>query len=92
MTLAQITNAISKMNKADLAQVSGALRAACDFNFAMAANSFRVGDEVSFTGRRSMKVVGTVIKVNPKNIKVRTEQGVWNVTATLLTKINKATA
>jgi hypothetical protein len=87
MTLSQITNAISKMNAAELKTVSKAVNAAHDFNIAMTANSFSLRDEVSFIGRRGLVVVGTVIKVNPKNIKVRTAQGIWNVTATLLTKL-----
>ena len=50
-----------------------------------AARSFQVGQTVSFFNTRmGQKIVGQVIKVNTKNIKVKTEDGNWNVTASLL--------
>ncbi len=49
-----------------------------------AARGFTVGQAVSFTTRGGQSIVGEVIKVNTKNIKVRTPEGNWNVTASLL--------
>ena len=49
-----------------------------------AARSFEVGQTVSFNSRMVQKIVGQVIKVNAKNIKVKTSAGIWNVTASLL--------
>ena len=49
-----------------------------------AARSFEVGQTVSFNSRMGQKIVGQVIKVNAKNIKVKTSAGIWNVTASLL--------
>jgi len=49
-----------------------------------AASSFQIGQAVSFTTRIGQKIIGEVIKVNTKNIKVKTSDGNWNVTASLL--------
>lgn len=49
-----------------------------------AASSFQIGQTVSFTTRIGQKIIGEVIKVNTKNIKVKTSEGNWNVTASLL--------
>jgi len=50
-----------------------------------AARSFQVGQTVSFfNSRMGQKIIGEVIKVNTKNIKVKTQDGNWNVTASLL--------
>jgi hypothetical protein len=56
-------------------------------NSRKAAASFKVGDEVTWDGKRG-NMVGIVEKVNPKNIVVKTiTQGKWNVTASLLRKV-----
>lgn len=57
----------------------------------MASASLNVGDQVSFDSKRGYKVVGEVIKVNSKTIHVKTEQGTWKVSPSLLTKINTIT-
>jgi putative ribosome biogenesis GTPase RsgA len=49
------------------------------------AKTFAVGDAVKWSGRNG-NMTGIVVKVNPKNIKVKTSMGLWNVTATLLKK------
>ena len=49
-----------------------------------AAKNFKVGQRVSWSGRRG-SMSGEVIKVLKKNIRVKTESdGVWNVAASLL--------
>ena len=51
---------------------------------ARAARAFKVGQHVSWTGRRGA-MSGKVIKVLKKNIRVKTEaDGIWNVAASLL--------
>ena len=51
---------------------------------ARAARTLKVGQHVSWTGRRGA-MSGQVIKVLKKNIRVKTEaDGIWNVAASLL--------
>lgn len=47
-------------------------------------SSFSVGDAVFFNDRRGMKVTGTILKINPKTIKVSTTNGLWKVSPSLL--------
>jgi len=51
-----------------------------------ATMSFVLGQKVKFDvgPRRGGVITGTVQKVNPKKIKVKTPTGVWNVDASLL--------
>ena len=52
---------------------------------ARAARSFKVGQNVTWSGRKGA-MSGEIIKVMKKNIRVKTEaDGIWNVTASLLT-------
>lgn len=41
--------------------------------------SLRIGDTVGFTDRNARERMGTVIKLNPKRTKVRTDDAVWTV-------------
>ncbi len=51
---------------------------------ARAARSFKVGQHVTWTGRKGA-MSGEVVKVLKKNIRVKTRaDGIWNVTASLL--------
>lgn len=71
----------------DLATVSRMVKDRWDTLQRRVATSFRVGERVTFTARRGIKVNGNVLAVNPKNIKVKTDQGtIWNVSSTLLSK------
>jgi hypothetical protein len=56
---------------------------------AMIANAFHVGEEVSFTSRRTdTKIHGTVLKINRQTVTVKTEgYGVWNVSPSALAKV-----
>lgn len=47
-------------------------------------SSFSVGDAVFFNDKRGMKVTGTILKINPKTIRVSTPGGLWKVSPTLL--------
>jgi hypothetical protein len=46
--------------------------------------SFSVGDAVFFNDKRGMKVTGTILKINPKTIRVSTTNGMWKVSPSLL--------
>ena len=48
-------------------------------------SQFIVGDDVWFDHKRG-KVEGTIIKMNPKSVQVKTDIGVWNVSPSYLNK------
>jgi hypothetical protein len=51
-------------------------------------SSFRVGDKVSFVGRRGEVLTGKVTRINPKLVSVTLPSGFgWRVHPTLLTKV-----
>lgn len=53
---------------------------------AAASIQFRVGQQVSFYNtRRYKEMTGTIMKINQKTIRIQTtEDGIWNVTSTML--------
>jgi len=51
------------------------------------ANSFSIGDKVSFKGRYNRVETGVVTKVNTKTINVRTESNMWRVAPSILNKV-----
>ena len=54
------------------------------------AQSLRVGDKVSFQGRRGITEKAVVEKIKIKNVLVRTTSGTrWNVPGSHLTKIGE---
>ena len=56
------------------------------------AQSFRIGDRVSFKGRYGRTETGTVTKVKVKYVIVDTGSARWNVPGSHLTKTEKAVA
>ena len=54
------------------------------------AQSFKIGDTVSFTGRYGRMETGKVTKVKIKYVVVDTGMSRWNVPGNALTKVNKA--
>ncbi len=65
-------------------EIASMFNDARNIKVARAARSFKVGQNVSWTGRKGA-MSGKVIKVLKKNIRVKTEaDGIWNVTASLL--------
>lgn len=77
--------AIRNTNRDELNQIIEAVKLQQNFLARNSARSFMIGDAVQFTGRGNRKVVGTVIKVNPKTIVVDSpSQGRWKVTASML--------
>ena len=62
------------------------IRYAQQLRNSVACNSFSVGDKVRFNGKRGIKVEGSVLKVNQKNLHVKDiKTGVtWTVPATMV--------
>jgi hypothetical protein len=84
-------NAIRNCNTTDeLSQIYEAFKLQRNFISRTAIRSLMVGDTVKFDRgpRRGGWVTGEVIKINTKNVKVKTSAGIWNVAATLLTQVN----
>lgn len=86
-----ITN-IFGMNNDDLNQVIMAVKQRRTWLSKNAVRTFRVGDIVSFNNR-GMTVLGTVQKVNIKNIHVKQSNSatVWRVPANMLTPTKQTT-
>ena len=67
-----------------LSEIASMFNDARSIKTARAARTFKVGQSVSWTGRKGA-MSGKVIKVLKKNIRVKTEaDGIWNVTASLV--------
>jgi len=87
LSISEMTKLETLINKAegtDVSVIIQMIKAKQRNDQFKAARSFEVGQTVSFTTRIGEKIVGEVMKVNTKNIKVKTPQGNWNVTASLL--------
>lgn len=84
--------AIQGMDKDELEQVIEAVKLRRNFIARSTVRSLNVGDTVSFdAGPRRGVRVGTVTKVNRKNVKVKEAgYGTWNVPASLLTVVEAA--
>ena len=81
-------NAIRNTDRNELNQIIEAVKLQQNFLARQSARTFMKGDAVQFTGRGNRKVVGTVVKVNPKTIVVDSpSQGRWKVTASMLTSL-----
>ena len=67
-----------------MSEIASMFNDARNIKVARAARSFKVGQSVSWTGRKGA-MSGKGIKVLKKNIRVKTEaDGIWNVTASLV--------
>jgi hypothetical protein len=86
LSLAEMTKLETLINKAegtDIGVIIELIKAKQRGNAFKAAAAFRVGQMVTFNGHGRM-VVGSVVKVNIKNLKVKANDGSnWNVTASL---------
>ena len=78
--------AIQNSDRADLDQIIAAVKLRQTYLARQASRSFKVGDTVSFTGRRNAKVTGRVTKVNQKTVVVMDNNSStqWKVTASML--------
>ncbi|MCU7815377.1 MAG: hypothetical protein KZQ89_16910 [Candidatus Thiodiazotropha sp. (ex Lucinoma kastoroae)] len=46
--------------------------------------SLRIGDTIGFLGKDGQELFGTIIKLNPKRVKIQTESGIWAVPYSML--------
>ena len=74
-------------NKDEIHELFGILRGRNRELEEQIATSFQVGDPVQFTSKYGTVVTGTVAKRNQKTIKVKTDQGMWKVSPSLLEKL-----
>jgi ribosomal protein L35AE/L33A len=89
MTLEKIIDTIYKLNNEDLNTVIDAIKLRRNQIHTQQAQTFKVGDTVSFKGRYGRTETGTVTKVKIKNVVVDTGSVRWNVPGNLLTKARK---
>jgi len=89
MTLEKVIDTIYKLNNEDLNTVIDAIKLRRNQIHTQQAQTFKVGDTVSFKGRYGRIETGTVTKVKIKNVVVDTGSVRWNVPGNLLTKGRK---
>jgi ribosomal protein L35AE/L33A len=89
MTLEKVIDTIYKLNNEDLNTVIDAIKLRRNQIHTQQAQTFKVGDTVSFKGRYGRTETGTVTKVKIKNVVVDTGSVRWNVPGNLLTKGRK---
>ena len=89
MTLEKLIDTVYKLNSQDLNTVIEAVKVRRNQLHTQQAQTFRVGDTVSFTGRYGRVEKGTVIKIKIKNVVVDTGSVKWNVPGNLLTLIKQ---
>ena len=90
MKINDVLNFIDDLNTDDLQKVINVVKMRRDQLHFQNAQSLRVGDAVSFKGRRNSILKGIVEKVKIKYILVRTTSGTrWNVPGSHLTKIKE---
>ena len=88
--LQKVIEAISNMNGTELSSVVDVVKMRRNQLHFSDAQSLRVGDKVSFNGRRGIVEKAVVEKIKIKNVLVRTTSGVrWNVPGSHLTKIGE---
>ncbi len=82
-----IISNIYDMESADLSAIIDAVKMRRNQLHTSDAHQFRIGEKVSFAGRRGSTLYGEVEKVKIKYVLVRTDQGQrWNVPGSHLTK------
>ena len=81
---------IYTLNGEELSQVVAAVKLRRNQLHTQDAQSYRVGDRVSFKGRYGRTEMATVEKIKIKYLTVRTDAGQrWSVPGSHLTRINK---
>ena len=87
----KIIEGIYTLNNEELNSVVDALKLRRNQLHYQDAQSFRIGDRVSFKGRHNVIEKGTIEKIKIKYILVRTDRGQrWNVPGSHLTSIKEA--
>ena len=90
MKINDVLNFIDDLNADDLQKVINVVKMRRNQLHFKDAQSFAIGDAVSFEGRRGATLKGVVEKVKVKYILVRTTSGTrWNVPGSHLTKIKE---
>ena len=81
--------AIRNMNSDEINQVIDAIKLQRTWLARSATRSLMVGDTVSFDAKMRGQIVGQVVKINSKTVQVRCNrtQGLWKVTASMLTQV-----
>tara|TARA_Y100000389_G_scaffold181867_1_gene197970 strand:+ start:1696 stop:1971 length:276 start_codon:yes stop_codon:yes gene_type:complete len=87
MMMMTVLDNVRNMNAAELNRVVDEIKLRRTFLAKHTARNLRVGDTVSFEGRRGETVTGTVTKVNQKTVIVKAGMTNWKVTASLLTPL-----
>ena len=88
--LPKIIEVISTLNGLEVNSVVEAIKMRRNQLHFSDAQSLRVGDKVSFNGRRGVVEKAVVEKIKIKNVLVRTTSGTrWNVPGSHLTKIGE---
>ena len=91
MKLNKMIQDIYVLNNDELNKVVDAVKLRRNQLHTADAHSLRVGDRVSFQGRRGITEKGTVEKIKIKYVLVRTDRGQrWNVPGSHLTQIKEA--
>ena len=86
-----IHEAIFKMNADELESIIETVKLRRNQLHFKNAHSLRIGQRVSFAGRRGITEKGTVEKIKIKYVLVRTDRGQrWNVPGSHLTQIKEA--
>ena len=86
----KIIENIYKMDSIELSTIVEAVKLRRNQLHFSDAQSLRVGDKVSFQGRRGITEKAVVEKIKIKNVLVRTTSGTrWNVPGSHLTKIGE---
>ena len=87
----KIIENIYKMDSIELSTIVEAVKLRRNQLHFSDAQSLRVGDKVSFQGRRGITEKGTVKKIKIKYVLVETDRGQrWNVPGSHLTQIKEA--
>tara|TARA_B100002019_G_scaffold190167_1_gene164400 strand:- start:312 stop:614 length:303 start_codon:yes stop_codon:yes gene_type:complete len=90
MKINDVLNFIDDLNADDLQKVINVVKMRRNQLHFKDAQSFKIGDSVSFEGRRGATLKGVVEKVKVKYILVRTTSGTrWNVPGSHLTLIKE---
>lgn len=89
MTLSQLMQASTALTQSELIQLNKHIVAMVKRQNTLkmmdAASNRYVGEKVAFNDKYGKKIVGTVTKVNPKTIMIKTDvYGNWRVAATLV--------
>ena len=83
-------DAIRKLDNNEIDRAIGEIKARRTYLARQSANTFQIGDRVSFAAR-GMQIVGTVTKINFKTVQVKQSNTatVWKVHASLLKPVRE---